>query len=1000
MIRNEGTKVVPKPRGSAGKRGAVLTARLRRGAASLVVGATLLSQPIVAAAAPGTLDTNFGPGSCLPVYPGYTSVTFEGNAGSCPDDQSVARAGTARALLWQTEFSFGDDTIRTVPPYILAAGSIDLGEVATADPGALQTAFVGLDLQGDFNPEFRDGYSATSWDGKMTDGYGEVAGLISRFNGLKSRRFIALVETGSASAFNLVYFERDGSVKARSTVSYLARNGVAGVADLDGDKFVVVSTDRDASGKGEVRVRYFDSTLGNLSVGGTLEKEIGNSAMGSTGVSYQATSVHFDAVNGFLYIGGSRSYPAGLSLRVEPVVFKVAAASGALDTSFGVRGMARFSLGGVYGSVNSIRQLSNGTIIAGGTSKVPNFSTGGFTNAMAVAQLDPASGTLVGSRQIGLANGVVAAIAVDSNDRIVVAGSADGPSVQQSPAVAVARLLPDLSMDSEFGTNGTTVAPASDHASRARDVMIDPVADDIYVAAEAGFYSSLAAPAVATPHLTVGKFHGGPNCFDGRLDPTEEDTDGDGVEDRCDNCVRMENPDQSDIDADGLGDVCDNCVDVCNPDQADTDGDCSFHAQGPQQCGDVCDVCPNTDVESAFCASTRTASNPERSNIECCLSDPDLAPVEHGVSVGPDGESCSLSMTAEYLRSQNQMVELKLPVGVVDTDTSFSIEEQTRAKVEKVATDDYGHYWGGLGEKSGATHVVNVEFNPDAGAAGMTFAKNVVIKLKWKNKTGSDEIVGTNKSEKKFAPRWVDADSGSGLTTPKTNNLIAGMCQDQECGSVDSDGFPLDWGTDKDGNPNVRFDDASLRACCDMASNFYAFETSHFSSYAGMTKNCSEASRAKLKVKNLHRSGGSQKLDLKFDLLFDPEEEMAWNPAETGIRVRIEPAGNTLPLDVEIPAGLYSRETREGWKVIRGGYKWSSRQGPGGLSKVILRAITPGRIQVKVRGEAMALPSIGETIHASVDLAPKVFSPFCAKTVEGDSWRCRSNRSGSLMTCR
>ena len=385
-------------------------------------------------------------------------------------------------------------------------------------------------------------------------------------------------------------------------------------------------------------------------------------------------------------------------------------------------------------------------------------------------------------RLIGLANGQVAAIAVDEKDRIVVAGSADGPTSQQSPAVAVARLLPDLSMDTNFGVGGATVEPASDYASRALDVVLDPRMEDIYVAAEAEFPGFLG---LQHARLTVGRFFGGPTCRDGRIDPTETDTDGDGIEDECgDNCVATWNPDQSDIDADGVGDVCDNCVDLCNPDQADTDGDCSFHAQGPQQCGDVCDVCPNTDVESATCASIRSGSSPERSNVECCLSDPDLAPVELGVSVGPGGESCSLSMTDEYLRSQNDMVELKLPLGVVDTDTSFSIEEQTRAKVEKVATDDYGHYWGGLGEKSGATHVVNVEFNPDAGAAGMTFAKNVVIKLKWENKTGSDKIVGTNKSEKKFAPRWVDADSGSSLTVPETHNLIAGMCEDQQCGSV------------------------------------------------------------------------------------------------------------------------------------------------------------------------------------------------------------------------
>ena len=168
-----------------------------------------------------------------------------------------------------------------------------------------------------------------------------------------------------------------------------------------------------------------------------------------------------------------------------------------------------------------------------------------------------------------------------------------------------------------------------------------------------------------------------------------------------------------------------------------------------------------------------------------------------------------------------------------------------------------------------------------------------------------------------------------------------------------------------------------------------------------MTKNCSEASRPQLKVKNLHRPGPNQKLDLKFELRFDPQEELTWNPIETGIRVRLEADGNAVPIDHEIPAGAYSRETRQGWKAIGGGYKWSSKQGPGGLSKVILKGRGPGRILVKVQGSAMALAnSIGDSIKATVDLAPKTFSPFCGEATDGDTWRCNTNRSGSTMTCR
>ncbi len=49
------------------------------------------------------------------------------------------------------------------------------------------------------------------------------------------------------------------------------------------------------------------------------------------------------------------------------------------------------------------------------------------------------------------------------------------------------------------------------------------------------------------------------------------DSDGDTFADGCDNCPDEHNEDQSDIDTDGIGDICDNCPIVYNPDQEDSD---------------------------------------------------------------------------------------------------------------------------------------------------------------------------------------------------------------------------------------------------------------------------------------------------------------------------------------------------------------------------------------------------------------------------------------------
>lgn len=125
-----------------------------------------------------------------------------------------------------------------------------------------------------------------------------------------------------------------------------------------------------------------------------------------------------------------------------------------------------------------------------------------------------------------------------------------------------------------------------------------------------------------------GNFDDSDDC-DLRCQPTcaalgtcdELDSDGDGVLDGEDNCYLAPNPTQEDCDGDGRGDICDedpcpasdldvdgvsdeldNCPEVSNPDQADCDADGRGDACDPDLCGpdedhdqvlDSEDNCPN-----------------------------------------------------------------------------------------------------------------------------------------------------------------------------------------------------------------------------------------------------------------------------------------------------------------------------------------------------------------------------------------------------------------------
>jgi hypothetical protein len=144
------------------------------------------------------------------------------------------------------------------------------------------------------------------------------------------------------------------------------------------------------------------------------------------------------------------------------------------------------------------------------------------------------------------------------------------------------------------------------------------------------------------------------NCPDDP-NPGQEDTDGDGQGDACDddddddtlldvgdNCPLVANVDQTNTDGDGQGDACDNCPTVPNPGQQDADSDGA---------GDACDICTsdsNNDADNdGICAGSGYLPPKTGDNDNCpSTANPDQTDTDSdalGNACDPDDDNDGLS---------------------------------------------------------------------------------------------------------------------------------------------------------------------------------------------------------------------------------------------------------------------------------------------------------------------------------------------------------------------
>jgi len=184
---------------------------------------------------------------------------------------------------------------------------------------------------------------------------------------------------------------------------------------------------------------------------GSLDTTFGS--MGYVNFDIDATADSFTSV---IFDASGQGYYLGISLDMSHGIMHVTNA-GAIDTSFGTMGLFT-AVSATFQSVIGVALQSTGNIVYTGL--------GSLANSFAVGRITPAG---VADSSFTVydpgASIVPKAIAVDSEDRIIVVGTAVGS------ALRVYRLLPNGALDTSFngtgyfslaGTNGLAVAVLSD----------------------------------------------------------------------------------------------------------------------------------------------------------------------------------------------------------------------------------------------------------------------------------------------------------------------------------------------------------------------------------------------------------------------------------------------------------------------------------------------------------------------------------------------------------
>jgi len=338
--------------------------------------------------------------------------------------------------------------------------------------GVVFAASHAVAAEGDLDPTFGDGGFVLSG---ITDGLSNlVAGMAVQADG----RLVICGSEGEEGAvdFYVARFTRDGDLDAsfsfdgRATIDFGDEDYCNGLAIQADGKIVVGGYTRD-TGTGNA-----DFAIARLNPDGSLDMGGFGAGTGKVVVPFDLGGTNQDIANAVALRPDGRIVLAGwASTASNGADFAILQLNtdGTRDTGFNLTGRATvgFDLGGdKYDTANALAIDHAGRIVAAGqASRDADSADMAIARLLPNGQPDPdfsADGRATVAFDLGGAGGanVDTAIAmhIDRQERIVLAGSADSSATSGSGGddnfdAAVARLLPDGSLDVTFGIGGKTV---------------------------------------------------------------------------------------------------------------------------------------------------------------------------------------------------------------------------------------------------------------------------------------------------------------------------------------------------------------------------------------------------------------------------------------------------------------------------------------------------------------------------------------------------------------